>query len=169
MPGSSDLSALRRAAQPYCISNLATALGALCGVQPLDDSSACLICSHQSMLTARSSKRMRVRDAHPRLARARAFISYSHPSRHCMPNNCSIEREDTMSIEERHFSRQDLLDALEQGWKQYLPRLAALSEDEQARYAQEQGYARVQDVLVHIFSWWERSIRRSRRLVSGTR
>ncbi len=72
-----------------------------------------------------------------------------------------------MSIEERHFSRQDLLDALEQGWKQYLPRLAALSEDEQARYAQEQGYARVQDVLVHIFSWWERSMLRSRRLVSG--
>ncbi len=72
-----------------------------------------------------------------------------------------------MSVEERHFSRQDLLDALEQGWKQYLPRLAALSEDEQARYAEGQGYARVQDVLVHIFAWWERSIRRSRRLVSG--
>ncbi|GEM_PF-641293 len=72
-----------------------------------------------------------------------------------------------MSVEERHFSRQDLLAALEQGWKQYLPRLAALSEDEQARYAEGQGYARVQDVLVHIFAWWERSIRRSRRLVSG--
>ena len=40
-----------------------------------------------------------------------------------------------MPLEERRFSRQDLLDALEQGWKQYLPRLAALSEEEQAHFA----------------------------------
>ncbi len=72
-----------------------------------------------------------------------------------------------MPPEEQQYSRQDLLDALERGWKQYLPELAALSAAEQTRYAQEQGFARVQDVLVHIFAWWERSMQRSLRLLNG--
>jgi len=67
----------------------------------------------------------------------------------------------------QQFSRQDLLAALEQGWKQYLSCLAALSEEEQARYAHEQGFARVQDMLAHIFAWWERSMQRSATLLSG--
>jgi hypothetical protein len=72
-----------------------------------------------------------------------------------------------MSSSDQRFSRQDLLTALEQGWKRYLPGLAALSEEEQARFAQAQGFARVQDMLVHIFSWWERSMQRSIRLLNG--
>lgn len=72
-----------------------------------------------------------------------------------------------MSADAQRFSRQNLLTALEQGWKQYLPGLAALSEEEQARFAQAQGFARVQDMLVHIFSWWERSMQRSIRLLNG--
>ena len=72
-----------------------------------------------------------------------------------------------MSSEEPRFSRQDLLAALEQGWKQYLPGLAKLSEEEQTRCAQAQGFARVQDLLVHIFAWWERSMQRSIRLLHG--
>src|ERR1700730_10772564 len=73
----------------------------------------------------------------------------------------------TMSAEEPQYSRQELVAALERGWKQYLPQLNALSEDEQTRYAQQQGYARVQDVLAHIFSWWERSMQRAQIVLSG--
>lgn len=72
-----------------------------------------------------------------------------------------------MSSEKPRFSRQELLAALEQGWKQYLAGLAAVSEEEQTRCAQAQGFARVQDLLVHIFAWWERSMQRSIRLLQG--
>jgi hypothetical protein len=72
-----------------------------------------------------------------------------------------------MSSEERRFSRQELLAALEKGWKQYLPHLAALSEEEQARYAQQQGYQRVEDVIAHIFAWWELSMARTREELDG--
>ncbi len=72
-----------------------------------------------------------------------------------------------MSSDEQRFSRQDLLAALEKGWKQHLQRLAELSEEEQARYTREQGFSRVQDILVHIFAWWEQTMQRSLRLSSG--
>ncbi|QBD75239.1 ClbS/DfsB family four-helix bundle protein [Ktedonosporobacter rubrisoli] len=72
-----------------------------------------------------------------------------------------------MSQEDRRYSRQDLLTAIEMGWRQYLPHLAQLSPEEQDNYAREQGFERVQDVLVHIFSWWERSTQRTYRLLGG--
>jgi hypothetical protein len=75
--------------------------------------------------------------------------------------------EDMMSSEKQQFSRQDLLAALEKGWKHYLSRLKELSEEEQARYAQKQGFSRIQDVLVHIFGWWELSMQRSFQVLSG--
>ncbi len=70
-----------------------------------------------------------------------------------------------MPAPERHYRRQEFLAALEQGWKHYLPRLRALPEEAQARYAQAQGFARVEDVLAHIFAWWDRSLQRSRALL----
>ncbi len=72
-----------------------------------------------------------------------------------------------MVSEKQHFSRQDLLAALEKGWKHYLPQLKELPEEEQARYAQEQGFSCVEDVLVHIFVWWEHSMQRTPLVVSG--
>ena len=72
-----------------------------------------------------------------------------------------------MLSEKQQFSRQDLLAALEQGWKQYLLRLKELSEEEQAHYAHKQGFSRIQDVLVHIFGWWELSMQRSVQILSG--
>lgn len=72
-----------------------------------------------------------------------------------------------MSSENQQFSRQELLLAVEQGWKHYLSRLHELSEQEQAIYAQQQGFSRVQDVLVHIFAWWERSMQRSVQIMNG--
>jgi hypothetical protein len=75
--------------------------------------------------------------------------------------------EDRMSSEKQQFSRQDLLTALEKGWKHYLSGLNELAEEEQARYAQEQGFSCLQDVLVHIFGWWELSMQRSFQVLSG--
>lgn len=72
-----------------------------------------------------------------------------------------------MSSEERRYSRQELLTALEKGWKQYLPHLATLLEEEQARYAQQQGFPRVQDVIAHVFAWWELSMGRTREELDG--
>ena len=72
-----------------------------------------------------------------------------------------------MGTQQECLNRQDLLVALEKGWKHYLPLLAQLPEEEQARYAHEQGFSRVQDVLVHILAWWERTMQRSSRLLNG--
>ncbi|GHO85055.1 ClbS/DfsB family four-helix bundle protein [Dictyobacter formicarum] len=72
-----------------------------------------------------------------------------------------------MTSENQQFSRQDLLAALEQGWKHYLTHLHELSEDEQVLYAQKQGFTRVQDVLAHVVAWWERSMQRSFQIISG--
>ncbi|GCE09433.1 ClbS/DfsB family four-helix bundle protein [Dictyobacter aurantiacus] len=72
-----------------------------------------------------------------------------------------------MAIEQRQFNRQELLTALEQGWKQYLAHLHTLSEEELVRYAQQQGYTRVQDVLAHVIAWWERSMHRSHQIING--
>ncbi len=72
-----------------------------------------------------------------------------------------------MISENQHYSRQDLLAALEQGWHQYLSRLHEVSEKEQILYAQAQGFARVEDVLVHIVAWWERSMQRSFMILNG--
>jgi hypothetical protein len=72
-----------------------------------------------------------------------------------------------MSSDNQQFSRQYLLADLEKGWKHYLSRLQELSEEEQARYAREQGFSRIQDVLVHIFAWWEHSMQRSLMILDG--
>ncbi|HEY7358233.1 MAG TPA: ClbS/DfsB family four-helix bundle protein [Ktedonobacterales bacterium] len=72
-----------------------------------------------------------------------------------------------MSSEQQRYSRQDLLAALEQGWKPYLSQLASMPEDEQTRCANQQGFARVQDVLAHIFAWWELSMQRTTRVLTG--
>ncbi len=72
-----------------------------------------------------------------------------------------------MATENQQFNRQDLLAALDKGWKHYLSQLQVLSEEEQNLYAQKQGFSRVQDVLVHIFAWWERSMQRSSLIISG--
>jgi len=72
-----------------------------------------------------------------------------------------------MVSENQQYSRRDLLTALEKGWKHYLFQLKELSEEEQERYAREQGFSRVQDVLVHIFVWWEHSMQRTPLVMSG--
>lgn len=89
----------------------------------------------------------------------RRFIFY--------PQIYFLKMGDTMSPEEQRLSRADLLAALEKGWRHYLPKLRELSEEEQARYAREQGFARIEDVIAHIFGWWELSMQRTLQILSG--
>ncbi|GLV53881.1 hypothetical protein KDH_07320 [Dictyobacter sp. S3.2.2.5] len=72
-----------------------------------------------------------------------------------------------MAAENRQFTRQDLLTAIEQGWQHYLSHLHELSEEKQTLYARQQGFARIQDVLAHVLAWWERSMQRSLQIISG--
>ncbi len=48
---------------------------------------------------------------------------------------------------------------LDEVWVEYPRRLSALPLDAQARFAQQQGYARSQDLLAHLGAWLEEAVR----------
>jgi hypothetical protein len=50
---------------------------------------------------------------------------------------------------------QQLLDALQTGWEQYIPGFTHLSPAEQSAFLQRQGFPRFHDLLAHICAWWE--------------
>jgi hypothetical protein len=50
-------------------------------------------------------------------------------------------------------------EAVDTIWLTYPKRLRELSEDEQARFAQQQGYTRPQDLLAHLGAWMEETLR----------
>ncbi|HZS78058.1 MAG TPA: ClbS/DfsB family four-helix bundle protein [Ktedonobacteraceae bacterium] len=97
------------------------------------------------------------------------FVSdcFSHKNQLCFGEGTIFVGDNLMPTEKQQFSRQELLAALEYGWKHYLSWLKELSEEEQARYAQKQGFARLQDVIVHIFGWWDLTMFRIYRIMSG--
>ena len=59
----------------------------------------------------------------------------------------------------KRLTRHDLLVWLDTTWTQYPQRLHGLSEAEQMRFAQQQGYARPQDLLAHLGAWMEETLR----------
>jgi hypothetical protein len=59
----------------------------------------------------------------------------------------------------KRLTRHDLLEWLDTTWVQYPQRLRELPDDEQVRFAQEQGYARPQDLLAHLGAWMEETLR----------
>ena len=59
----------------------------------------------------------------------------------------------------KRMTRNALLEWLETTWAQYPQRLRELPEEDQVRFAQEQGYARPQDLLAHLGAWMEESLR----------
>jgi hypothetical protein len=59
----------------------------------------------------------------------------------------------------KRLTRHNLLDWLDTTWAQYPQRLQELSEAEQVRFAQQQGYARPQDLLAHLGAWMEETWR----------
>ena len=61
-------------------------------------------------------------------------------------------------------TQKELIDSLEREWGTYVQRYRALSEDEQANFVKEQGYARFADILAHFIAWWEEGIKALERM-----
>jgi hypothetical protein len=59
----------------------------------------------------------------------------------------------------KRLTRHDLTEWLDTTWAQYPQRLRELADDEQVRFAQQQGYARPQDLLAHLGAWMEETLR----------
>jgi len=59
----------------------------------------------------------------------------------------------------KRWTLRELLDLLDTTWVEYPGRLQQLSQVEQARFAQQQGYARPQDLLAHLGAWMEETLR----------
>ena len=59
----------------------------------------------------------------------------------------------------KRLTRHDLLEWLDTPWAQYPQRLQELPDDEQVRFAQQQGYAHPQDLLAHLGAWMEETLR----------
>jgi hypothetical protein len=59
----------------------------------------------------------------------------------------------------KRLTRRDLLEWLDTTWVQYPHRLRELPDAEQVRFAQQQGYARPQDLLAHLGAWMEETSR----------
>jgi hypothetical protein len=51
-------------------------------------------------------------------------------------------------------TRGEFLDRLDNSWQNLVERFDALSPDEQAAYLEQQGYARLADLLAHVVAWW---------------
>ncbi len=60
---------------------------------------------------------------------------------------------------DKRWTRHELIESLDTTWFEYPRRLQHLSDDEQARFAQQQGYARPQDLLAHLGAWMEETLR----------
>lgn len=59
----------------------------------------------------------------------------------------------------KRLTRHELIEWLDAAWAQYPQRLRELPDEEQGRFAQQQGYARPQDLLAHLGAWMEETSR----------
>src|SRR4051812_37184613 len=73
-----------------------------------------------------------------------------------------------MSEDEPRLSREQLLAALETGWGRFLPALRQWPPEAQERFAQAQGYARLQDLLAHVCAWHAETLQVVPALLNGT-
>ena len=52
-------------------------------------------------------------------------------------------------------TREQTLDALQNGWATYVDRFHALPTEAQTEFLAKQGYARFADLLGHVTAWWQ--------------
>lgn len=52
-------------------------------------------------------------------------------------------------------TREETLDALQNGWATYVRRFQALSPEAQKEFLARQGFARFGDLLGHVTAWWQ--------------
>ncbi len=57
-----------------------------------------------------------------------------------------------------NITSQQLFDALQTGWCEYVGKFNGLSPAEQSAFLQREGYARFHDLLAHILAWWEEAL-----------
>jgi hypothetical protein len=53
------------------------------------------------------------------------------------------------------ITREQTLDALQNGWATYVSRFNKRPPDLQAEFLKKQGYVRLADLLGHVVAWWE--------------
>jgi hypothetical protein len=53
------------------------------------------------------------------------------------------------------LTRAQIVGALQHDWATYVERFQRLSPEAQAAFLDQQGYARLGDLLAHIIAWWE--------------
>lgn len=56
-------------------------------------------------------------------------------------------------------TRGEFLDRLDNSWQNLIERFDARSPDEQAAYLEQQGYARLADLLAHVVAWWQDGVK----------
>jgi hypothetical protein len=59
----------------------------------------------------------------------------------------------------KRWTHAELIELLDTFWLKYPQHLRRLTKDEQVRFAQQQGYARPQDLLAHLGAWMEETLR----------
>ena len=59
----------------------------------------------------------------------------------------------------KRWTRSELIELLDTVWLKYPQRLRRLAKGDQIRFAQQQGYARPQDLLAHLGAWMEETLR----------
>jgi hypothetical protein len=53
------------------------------------------------------------------------------------------------------LTRNQIFDALQNGWGTYVEQFRRLSPEGQADFLEKQGFARLADLLAHVIAWWE--------------
>lgn len=51
-----------------------------------------------------------------------------------------------------------IVQTLEEGWRDYVQQFQGLSPEEQAAFLKKQGFASLHDLLAHIIGWWEEGL-----------
>jgi hypothetical protein len=74
-----------------------------------------------------------------------------------------------MTEQSERTPQEELLLVIDGEWRNYVPYLHAMSDDVRSRYVQEQGFANLKDLLVHIGGWWRAALEAVQAIRTGNR
>ena len=63
-----------------------------------------------------------------------------------------------MADTDRHLTREELINAMEVNWGRYLATFNLLTEEDQRRFSQEQGFDNPKDLFVYLTAWFGRAL-----------
>lgn len=64
-----------------------------------------------------------------------------------------------ISMTDKHLSKKQLLEGLKSGWGSFLSVTEKMSSEELNTYIHAQGYKSLKDLLIHVFAWWDETLR----------